>query len=449
MSIFVTKGAEVNVNDAKVTLSDISASNGLIHVIDKVLLPPTVVDIATFSSDFSSLVAAVVKSDLVSTLSGEGPFTVFAPTNNAFSVLFSSLGISGLDEIDTQVLSSILTYHVVGGNVLSSELSNGSIATVSGEDIEVTLGSEVVINGTVKVVVTDIQGTNGVIHVIDAVLMPVSMKSNTIADIAVANSDFSILVQALYKAGLVDAVADKNANLTVFAPTNSAFQELLSDLGASSLDDIPVGDLTNILLYHVLGTKVNSSGLSTGYFPTLATSNSNNISMYINVNDGVFINKNTKVTTADIEADNGVIHVVDHVILPPSVVNIALDNDNFTILVQAVVKAGIVETLSGSGPFTVFAPTNNAFETLFTELGINGIEDLTAEQLIPILAFHVVSGNVLSTDLSAGSVTTLNEGNSLTVDLSNGVKINDSNVIAADIQAANGVVHVIDKVLIP
>jgi transforming growth factor-beta-induced protein len=192
-----------------------------------------------------------------------------------------------------------------------------------------------------------------------------------------------------------------------------------------------------------------STDLQSGYLPTLSKSADNNISMYVNIANGVAINKNIKVTLADISAKNGVIHVVDKVILPPTVVNIALDNENFTTLVQAVVKAGLVDALSGVGPFTVFAPTNDAFQALFAQLGISGIGDLTAEQLIPILTYHVVSGNVLSKNLANGTVGTLNESKSLTINLSSGVKINDSEVIAADIQGSNGVVHVINKVLIP
>ena len=241
--------------------------------------------------------------------------------------------------------------------------------------------------------------------------------SNTIADIAVSNPNFSILVDALSKADLVD--------------------------------DVPVETLKNILLYHVVSGKAMSTDLSNGYISTLATSNGNNLSMYVNIDKGVSLNMNAKVTTADIGADNGVIHVVDKVILPPSVVNIAIDNENFSILVSAVVKAGLVDALSAEGPFTIFAPTNAAFEELFSMLGIAGIDDLTAGQLTPILTYHVVSGNVLSSDLKSGNVGTLNSSSSLAVDVSSGVKINESNVVAADIQGSNGVVHVIDKVLIP
>jgi transforming growth factor-beta-induced protein len=274
------------------------------------------------------------------------------------------------------------------------------------------------------------------------------MDEKNVVEVAASAGQFTILIEAAQKAGLVDALSNTQG-ITVFAPTDDAFKMLLTDLGATSLDDITVADLTNILLYHVIGSKAMSTDLKSGYFPTLSKSGENSISMYINVDGGVSINKNTKVTTADIAAKNGVIHVVDKVILPPTVVNIALDNDNFSILVQAVVKAGLVDALSGQGPFTVFAPTNDAFNSLFAQLGISGINDLTAEQLIPILTYHVVAGNVLSTGLANGEVGTLNEGKKLTVNLNGGVKINDSEVVAADIQGSNGVVHVINKVLIP
>lgn len=273
-------------------------------------------------------------------------------------------------------------------------------------------------------------------------------EEKNIVEVASDAGQFGILIQAAQKAGLAEYLSTTDG-ITVFAPTDAAFKALLTDLGATSLDEIPVADLTNILLYHVIGSKAMSTDLQSGYLPTLSKMGDNSISMYINLANGVAINKNTKVTTADVMAKNGVIHVVDKVILPPSVVNIALDNDNFSILVQAVVKAGLVDALSGAGPFTVFAPTNDAFNTLFAQLGISGINDLTAEQLIPILTYHVVSGNVLSKSLSNGNVGTLNDGKNLTVNISNGVKINSSEVIAADIQGSNGVVHVINKVLIP
>jgi len=131
-----------------------------------------------------------------------------------------------------------------------------------------------------------------------------------------------------------------------------------------------------------------------------------------------------------------------------TVVEIAVSNPDFSTLVEAVTKADLAGALSADGPFTVFAPTNEAFNKLFKQLGVKGIQDLSAEQLTPILTYHVISGKVMSGDLSNTSVTTLN-GKKIKIDLSEGVHINDSNVIKADIQGTNGVVHVIDKVLIP
>jgi transforming growth factor-beta-induced protein len=131
-----------------------------------------------------------------------------------------------------------------------------------------------------------------------------------------------------------------------------------------------------------------------------------------------------------------------------TVVDIAVANPDFSILVEAVTKAGLAGALSADGPFTVFAPTNEAFNALFKQLGVSGVKDLTAEQLKPILTYHVVSGKVMSTDLTNTSVATLN-GQKIKVDLTNGVKINESKVTKADISGTNGVVHVIDRVLLP
>lgn len=269
----------------------------------------------------------------------------------------------------------------------------------------------------------------------------------SIAEYAVSDNNFSTLVKALTKANLV-SVLSAEGSFTVFAPTNAAFEALFMDLGISSIDQLTSEQLSPILLYHVLGSEVKSSMITEGYVATLSPAQSSYLNLNISLNGGVNLNKNTKVTAADVDVKNGVIHVIDKVLLPPTVVDHALANDNFSILVSAVVKAGLVETLMGNGPFTIFAPTNAAFEALFTQLGISGIADLTAEQLIPILKYHVVSGNVRSTSLTAGSVSTLN-GN-IDVTLSPKPAINTTTmIIATDVQASNGVIHVIDKVLLP
>jgi transforming growth factor-beta-induced protein len=277
-------------------------------------------------------------------------------------------------------------------------------------------------------------------------MKPVSEMS--IAEYASSDSNFSILVSALAKADLV-GVLSGSGNFTVFAPTNDAFNALFSDLGISGIDDLSKETLTPILKYHVLGTEAKSSMITSGYYNTLSPAQGSYISLKVDVSSGVKLNKTTNVTKVDVDVKNGVIHVIDKVLLPPTVVDQALNNDSFSILVQAVVKANLVDALNGNGPFTIFAPTNAAFEALFSTLGISGIADLTAEQLTPILTYHVVSGNVLSTQLSEGAVPTLN-GESLSVSLSPAPEINGTaKIIATDVQASNGVIHVIDNVLLP
>jgi transforming growth factor-beta-induced protein len=273
------------------------------------------------------------------------------------------------------------------------------------------------------------------------------VKDMTIAEYASIDENFSTLAQALSKAGLVNAL-NGEGNFTVFAPTNDAFDQLFTQLGVTGLSDLSAEALTPILLYHVLGEEKKSMNLSSGYFNTISPAQNSFLSLRISLEGGVKINKETNVTAADVDVRNGVIHVIDKVLLPPSVVDHALLNESFSILVQAVVKAGLVETLSGNGPFTIFAPTNAAFEALFAQLGISGIADLTADQLIPILTYHVVSGNVRSSQLTAGSVATLN-GN-IEIRLSPSPSINNtSDIIATDVQGSNGVIHVIDEVLLP
>jgi transforming growth factor-beta-induced protein len=290
------------------------------------------------------------------------------------------------------------------------------------------------LNSSTTVTKADIMASNGVIHVIDKVLLP-----PTVADIAVANSSFSTLVSALSGAGLVPALSDPKGTFTVFAPTNEAFSKLTS---------VPE-DLKPILLYHVLGSTVYANQVATGYAKTLSAYMTHPMDIYINTTSGVKINNSASVVVADVVGTNGVIHVIDKVLLPPTVVNIALDNSNFSTLVAAVVKAGLVETLNGSGPFTVFAPTNAAFSDLLASLGKSSLDELTPEALTPILLYHVVAGNNVSSGLKTGSVPTI-QGSNISVSLGSGVMLNgNTDVIVADVQGSNGVVHAINKVLLP
>lgn len=412
----------------------------------------TIVDVAKSNADLSILVDALKKTGLDVVLSGTGSnFTVFAPTNAAFTSLLADLGASSLDDIPTATLKKVLLYHVMNGNYAASKISTGyysSMAEGPAKGFMLSLYvdmSETKINNRAAIKQTDVKADNGVIHIIDKVLLPMS-----ITDHAIANANFSSLVAAVSKAGLVSALNDSAKTYTVFAPTNDAFSKLLSDLGAT-LDDLSAETLSPILLYHVVSGYVPSSEVKAGYIPTLSTAFGKNVSLQVSVSDGVKLNNSVKVIATDVVATNGIIHVIDKVLLPPTVVDIAQQNPMFSTLVLAVIKADLAGTLSGEGPFTVFAPTNDAFSALFNQLNVSGVDALSKEALTPILLAHVVSGNVQSGDLSSGSVPTLNASKSLDVAVSgSAVTIDGSvNVIKADVQGKNGVVHVIDKVIVP
>ncbi len=281
----------------------------------------------------------------------------------------------------------------------------------------------------------------------------------SIVDLAQGNTNLSILVDALVRADLVTTLEGAGP-FTVLAPTNAAFTTLLNDLGATSLNDIPVDVLRNILLNHVISGDVRSGALTTGYVSTLATGPGNNpISLFVDVSSGVKFNGSANVTTADLVGANGVVHVIDKVLTIPTVVNTALNNPNFSILVSALTRGDLgvdyVSLLSGDGPFTVFAPTNDAFVALLAELGAASLNDIPANTLNAVLQYHVVAGaNVRSTQLTDGQNVTTYQGGDFTVNLTDGAKITDgqgrvSNIIAVDVQAGNGVVHAIDKVILP
>ncbi|KOH42540.1 hypothetical protein NC99_46280 [Sunxiuqinia dokdonensis] len=388
---------------------------------------------------FTVLMKALAKSGLTSTVA-KNDLTIFAPTDAAFAELFAALGVNGVDDLTAEQLTPILLYHAVAGRVQSGDLSNGLVQTINGAYIRIDLSSGVMVNDA-SVEIADLRALNGVIHIIDKVLLPPSM--NLVEKAISFDPEFSILVDAVVKADLAGTLAD-GGTFTVFAPTNAAFEELFTALGVNGIEDLTAEDLTPILLYHVVAGSVFSFELLSGPVPTL-----NGKEIEVDLSSGVMIN-DANVVIADQQATNGVIHAIDKVLLPPiNIVEKAISFDpEFSILVEAVVKADLAGALSGEGPFTVFAPTNAAFESLFLTLGVGGVADLTAEQLTPILLYHVVSGSVYSTDLANGFVPTLN-GAAVEVDLTSGVMINDANVAIPDVAASNGVIHAIDQVLLP
>jgi transforming growth factor-beta-induced protein len=300
---------KVYIDNAEVLITDIETTNGVIHVIDAVILPESrdIVDVALEDGRFETLVAAVQAAGLVDALKGEGPLTVFAPTDDAFAALPEGTVEALLEDIPT--LSSILLYHVLEGKYMAADvLSMSQAMTLQGQYVSFSADMGKVMIDNAEIILTDIEASNGVIHVIDAVILP---ETRDIVDIAVEDGRFQTLVTAVQAAGLVDALKGEGP-LTVFAPTDDAFASLPEGTVEALLNDIPT--LTNILLYHVVEGKVMAADvLELSEAETLLGE-----SLSIVVEDGKVMIDGAQVIITDIEASNGVIHVIDAVLIPAS-----------------------------------------------------------------------------------------------------------------------------------
>jgi transforming growth factor-beta-induced protein len=421
--------------------------------------------------------------DLASALSTDGTYTVFAPTNEAFTALLGVLGQTSLSDIPEGVIERLLKYHVISGaSLMSTDLSDGQMAaTILSGDDKITVGisgSIVSINGA-KVITANVEATNGIVHIVDAVLVPELESSivNTIVEPAYFNKNFSILTEAVVTADLVGTLTNASASLTLFAPDNAAFEAA----GISSLAGLTAEDLAPILTYHVIGSEVFGDGLpATGSAVTTLGGD-----FYLSINDnGAFINGLSKVTLATLAGgalnyDNGVVHLINRTLKPPvnNIVEIAVaasqavEGAEFGQLVAALSAVendgstdNLITVLSGKGPFTVFAPTDAAFESLYSLAGVADFNNLVATKGIStveaVLKYHVVGERVFSSDLpnlSSNVVATL--GGDITLDLGTltisdtdaALSLNspDATIVATDILGTNGVIHVIDKVLLP
>ena len=434
-----TVGNGVMVNDANVTIADVVSSNGIIHVIDKVLTPSdTPNDIprtAQCTGIHDTLVTAVIQGGLLGTLQSEGPFTVFAPTDQAFAD--AGIDLAAVSQSD---LADILTYHVVSGAVPSTAVTECMSAdTVNGNPLSFTVSGGVMVNDA-NVTLADVNTSNGVIHVIDKVLLPTATPNN-IPRTAQCTGIHNSLVSAVIQAELLTTLQGEGP-FTLFAPTDQAFTDAGIDLAAL---DTPEGKaaLSDILLYHVVPGVVPSSAVT----ECLSADAVNGQPLSFTVNGGVMVNDAT-VTLADVNTSNGVIHVIDKVLTPSDTPNDIPRTAQCTgihdTLVTAVIQGGLLQTLQGEGPFTVFAPTDQAFADAGIDLAAVSHSDLAG-----ILTYHVVSGAVPSTAVTeCMSADTVN-GNPLSFTVDGGVMVNGANVTLADVNTSNGVIHVIDKVLMP
>jgi uncharacterized surface protein with fasciclin (FAS1) repeats len=555
----------VFINEAQVTVADIEAYNGVVHVIDAVLVPTfkTVADIVIESDDHTTLEAALGAADLVETLQGEGPFTVFAPTDAAFTALPEGT-IDALLADPAGDLTDILLYHVVADKVMSGDLTNFMTAvTINGKEIQVRINEDGVYINNAKVTLADIEATNGVVHVIDAVLLPASDVQlhetedyGTIMADAFGNTLYFFTKDADGTSMCVDGCLD---NWPVFYVENP---ELATGLDTADFGTIDRGDgqmqttYKGWPLYYFVNDavpgQINGDGVIGKWFVAKPNYTIMLIDDQLTGNDGVdykgdytegeeitqyftdaegltlytWVNdyyRDNKFTAEDF-SNNSVwpIYEEENIVVPsilnpddfsvidvygmkqlvykgwplyyfgqdmemrgsnkgvsvPSpgiwpvavqdmdeapyefttVVDIATSNDDFSILVSALTREDLtidfVGILSGEGPFTVFAPTNDAFAALLAELGVSSLAEIDSATLEAVLQMHVLNGKVMSTDLMEGMTATTLLGEEIMFSLEGGATITDpngrvSNITAVDLVAQNGVVHVIDTVILP
>ena len=461
-----------------------------------------------------SLVAALAHANLVTALQADGPFTVFAPTDEAFAAAGIDLTTFDTDE-ENATLADILTYHVYSGSVESSAVTDGMTVTMlNGDEATFTVADGTVMIGEATVTTADVLASNGVIHVIDKVLTPpvdvteadgdicYNIVTHTIAagasfaecmayayyedyemngqtftgcyntvthtltlvsqaeceaymwtpavDIAMTASATTIhssLVAALTQANLVTAL-QADGPFTVFAPTDEAFAAAGIDLSTFDTDE-ENATLADILTYHVYSGSVASSAVTDGLTVTML----NGDEASFTVTDGVVMVGDATVTLADVPASNGVIHVIDKVLMPPvdpsDIPTTAASTGIHASLVAALTQANLVTALQADGPFTVFAPTDDAFAAAGIDLSTFDTDDEIAA-LADILTYHVYAGSVASSAVTDGLTVIMLNGDEATFTVADGtVMIGEATVTMADVATSNGIIHVIDKVLMP
>jgi uncharacterized surface protein with fasciclin (FAS1) repeats len=395
---------------------------------------------------FTTLLTALEVAGLKGTVATGGTFTVFAPTDEAFAALPPGTVESLVTNVPA--LQNILLYHVLGGRKSIIDLLRESTAeTLQGTPLLVVKeGSKVLVNRQ-QMTFPWLPAANGVIYPIKGVLLPPSAPAdiNNLADVLALDGRFNTLLAAVGAAGLGEALTT-GGPFTLFAPTDAAFAKLPPGTVESLIANPDA--LRNILLYHVLGEPKRA--LELFYNRSAETLQGSDVTFSLR-HGGLFVN-DSRVINANVSSPNAVIHVIDTVLLPPAppgnLVETLQADGRFSTLIAAVTAAGLAETLATGGPFTVFAPTDDAF----AKLPAGTVEALLADidALKNVLLYHVVSGDKSAKDLlKQRSVATLQGANVHVYSWWGRVFVNRSQVIDANISAGNGTVHAISSVLLP
>ncbi|XP_017709669.1 PREDICTED: transforming growth factor-beta-induced protein ig-h3 [Rhinopithecus bieti] len=426
----------VTVNCARLLKADHHATNGVVHLIDKVISTVTnnIQQIIEIEDTFETLRAAVAASGLNTMLEGNGQYTLLAPTNEAFEKIPSET----LNRIlgDPEALRDLLNNHILKSAMCAEAIVAGlSLETLEGTTLEVGCsGDMLTINGKAIISNKDILATNGVIHYIDELLIPDSAK--TLFELA-AESDVSTAIDLFRQAGLSTHLSGSE-RLTLLAPLNSVFKD-----GTPPID----AHTRNLLRNHIIKDQLASKYLYHGQ--TLETLGGKKLRVFVYRNSLCI--ENSCIAAHDKRGRYGTLFTMDRVLTPPmgTVMDVLKGDNRFSMLVAAIQSAGLTETLNREGVYTVFAPTNEAFRALPPRERSRLLGD--AKELANILKYHV--GDEILVSGGIGALVRLKslQGDKLEVSLvkNNVVSVNKEPVAEPDIMATNGVVHVITNVLQP
>ena len=295
------------------------------------------------------------------------------------------------------------------------------------------------------------------------VVNPTPISELTLTEVIVSSPNVSIFLEALLRTNL-DGTFNSSETYTLFVPNNAAFERFFDEVNVTGLSAFSNEELADLVLNHVLDTEELTTDFSTGYINTLSVgADSNEISLYINTDGNIELNSRASLieNDFDVETSNGIIHVIDEVINVPSVYNHIEINPNFSTFLSALSRTtfstDFTDLLQGAtdSPFTVFVPTNAAFESLLSDLEVDSLDDIDDTTLENIINHHISSEiNITSSTFTdAQIISTLSEVD-LEVDFNDGIKLIDgsgesSGIILTDIQSGNGILHGIDRVLLP
>jgi len=418
--------------------------------IDPITEDRNIMQIMMVNQNFSTFQEMIIRTELGDELSSDGPFTVFAPTNQAVDTYLSEQGLTRQQLMESPTLREVVLYHVMAGRLLTNQMPVGEMETLSpNQNISFNImDNAITLNENTRILTPDVEARNGVIHGIDRVLMAPEETTvdNSVIGVLARDENFAMFGAAVAAGGLTDILS--SSSITLFAPTDDAFEAYLEEndmeweefIGNESL-------ISAILLNHTVESVVAIADLESGPINSAL-----NRAVFLSVGESIYLNGRARILEGDIPAENGLIHKVDQLVGPASrnLSEFITDQEDFTQLSAAVIRLGMVNELTSGGPYTLFAPNDEAFAAAYEALGVNGLNDIEDAVLADIINYHLVPGHIFSTDMEDGQSLTSVQGEPIVVNPSQGTVANGTfQTGRINRLTTNGVVHVTNSVLLP